>query len=75
MKTVLQRQGEKYVLELDPEIVAEWGIDVGTVLDVNVTGRILTVVPVGMENADAKLEALLKDLAAQYGQSLKKMAQ
>ncbi len=75
MKTVLQRQSGKYVLEFDEETIEEWGIDPRTALEVKVTGEVLTATPVAGESIDPGLETVLEDLAARYGQSLRKLAE
>jgi hypothetical protein len=75
MSGKLSRQGEEYVLILDPEIVNRLGIDPDTPLDVSTQGDVLIVTPVRGEDRQRRFREALKKGKHRYARMLKRLAE
>jgi antitoxin MazE len=71
----LSKHGNSLALVIDRSILELLGIDERTPLDVSTDGRALVVVPSRDKKRRKQFEAALTECNAQYGKTLKRLAE
>jgi antitoxin component of MazEF toxin-antitoxin module len=74
MIKTLRKQGNGQALPIDRSTMNAMGIDLGTPLEVTLTGNTLVVTPVHVGVSKEELDASMKKMRKQYGKTLKNLA-